>query len=435
MKYLIFLLLLAGAGWGGWWYYQKQQEAEKVQYLTTKVTRGSVTQAVTATGTINPVKNVQVGSQISGNIKELFADYNSPVKAGQIVAQLDPGTYLASYNQTQGELANAKATYDLAVLTAKRKKDLVAQNAAPQADLDSANAALSQAEAQVQIRTAQVQKAKVDLDRCTIFSPVDGTVITRSVDVGQTVAASMSAPVLFTIANDLTKMQINTNVAEADVGNVEDGQNVEFTVDAFPERTFQGKVFQVRNAATVVENVVTYDVVIEVNNEDMKLKPGMTANVSVIIKQKPDTLKVSNAALRYRPPAKVEEGPVASGSVAAAPSSGGGPPSGERRSGGGGGGGGGERRRGGGSGEGRKSKEGHKGEAESGPVERTLYMLKDGAPSPVTVQVGITDGVSTELLSGIEEDTDVVTGQTGGTAKAGGPQGSSSPFGGSPFRR
>ena len=280
----------------------KRGDSDPVEYQTTPVTRGELTQVVTATGTLNPVVNVQVGSQISGNILKLYADFNSTVKAGQIVAEVDPAIYLAIVHQCDGDLANSKAALELAQITAERKKELVAQHAAAQADLDTANASLHQAEATVTMKEANLEKAKVDLDHCTIYSPIDGTVISRAVDVGQTVAAAMNAPVVFTIAKDLTEMQIDTNVAEADVGVVELDQDVDFTVDAFPYRTFHGKVAQVRNAATTVQNVVTYDVVVSVKNTDLKLKPGMTTNISVIVAHRDDVVKISNAALRYRPP-------------------------------------------------------------------------------------------------------------------------------------
>ena len=270
-------------------------------YRTTDVSRGAITQAVTATGTLNPVVNVQVGSQISGNVSKLYVDYNSNVKAGQVVAEIDPAVFKAAVTQAQGDLASAQAALELAKINAARTQDLVKKQSSAQSDLDQAIATLHQAEANVMIKQGALDKAKTDLDHCTITSPIDGTVISRSVDVGQTVAASLSAPVIFTIANDLAKMQIDTNVAEADVGVIEQGQKVDFTVDAFPNRTFHGDVVQVRNAPTTVQNVVTYDTVIGVNNADLKLKPGMTANVSIIVAHRDNVLKVSNAALRFQP--------------------------------------------------------------------------------------------------------------------------------------
>src|SRR5437867_12187602 len=264
-------------------------------YQTTTVTRGPITQAVTATGTLNPVVNVQVGSQVSGNIAKLFADFNSQVKAGQVVAQIDPALFQATVTQAEGDLANAQAALELAKVNATRTQELFAKKTSSQADVDQATANLHQAEANVKIKQGALDKAKADLDHCAITSPIDGVVISRSVDVGQTVAASLQAPVIFAIANDLTKMQIDANVAEADVGVLEVDQNVDFTVDAFPIQTFHGKVVQVRNAPITVQNVVTYDTVIGVSNPDLKLKPGMTANVSIIIAHKDDVLQIKNS--------------------------------------------------------------------------------------------------------------------------------------------
>ena len=308
-------------------------------------------------------------------------------------ARLDAATYQAVVHQNEGDVALAQASLELARLTANRKQELVAQKAAAQADLDSALATLRQAEATLKVKEANLERAKVDLDRCTIRSPVDGTVISRSVDVGQTVAATMNAPVLFTIANDLAKMQIDTNVAEADVGAVEENQTVNFSVDAFPYRVFHGKVSQVRNAATTVQNVVTYDVVVAVDNPDLKLKPGMTANVSIVIAKREDVTKLPNAALRFRmPEPEGTPGATPPASPIAAISAGGGSPGGAppgpgmRRPGGG---------RPGGSG---------------GP--RKVYVTAPGAAKPeqVDVKLGISDGVMTEVLEGLKPGDLVVTG-------------------------
>lgn len=410
MKTFLLVLVIALAG-GGWWYLHRNDEAA-TQYQTVAVTEGPMTQMVTATGTLNPVVNVTVGSQISGYIQELHADFNSPVKSGQVIAKLDPSTYLATVHQMEGDLAQARAALELARLTAKRKKDLAAQNAAPQADLDTALATLQQAEATVQIKEANLEKSRVDLDRCTIRSPIDGTVISRSVDVGQTVAAAMNAPVLFLIANDLTKMQIDSNVAEADVGMVEENQEVEFSVDAYPYRTFKGVVAQVRNAATTVQNVVTYNVVVAVDNPELKLKPGMTANVSIIVAQRENVVKVPNAALRFRPPEAVAKAASPSPNAAA----------GARPAGGGGG------RPGGG------KLGGNAGGAGAAPRgERKVYVLPPGAakPEPVTVKLGISDGLTTEILAGLKPGDLVVTGATV-PRSSGGP--AANPLSGAPRR-
>ena len=351
-------------------------------YQTANVTRGAITQLVTATGTLNPVTNVQVGSQVSGNIQKLFADFNSEVKAGQTVAQIDPMLFQAAVTQAEGDLASSQAALELAKVNAARIQKLFTEKNSSQQDLDSAMAALHQADANVKIKQGALDKAKADLDHCTITSPIDGVVISRSVDVGQTVAASLQAPVIFQIANDLTKMQIDSNVAEADVGAVEVGQDVDFTVDAFPTRTFHGKVVQVRNAPITVQNVVTYDTVIGVENKDLKLKPGMTANVSIIIAHKDNVLQLKNAALRFRPPeaaAEPKSASAQSGPRAAGPRPGGSPggarPTGAR-----------ERR-----------------------PDRTVYTLSFGRPKPVQIKTGISDGIVTEVTEGLKEGDNVVT--------------------------
>jgi HlyD family secretion protein len=351
-------------------------------FQTAPVTRGPITQAVTATGTLNPVQNVQVGSQVSGNIQKLFADFNSVVKAGQVIAQIDPVVFQANVNQAEGDVSNARAALELARLNEARTQALVAKPNSAQSDLDQATAALHQAEANVKIKEGALEKAKADLDHCTITSPIDGIVISRNVDVGQTVAASLQAPVIFQIANDLSKMQIDANVAEADVGAVAVDQDVEFTVDAFPTRTFPGKVVQVRNAPITVQNVVTYDTVIGVSNPEQKLKPGMTANVSIVSAHRDDTLKIPNSALRFRPP---DQSPTA------APRRD--PSSGPRQPGGG------------------NESGGNRAERRT---ERTVYVLASGAskPAAVTIKTGISDGITTEVVEGLKEGDRVVTGMT-----------------------
>jgi HlyD family secretion protein len=296
----ILVLVVLGAVVGGIMYY-KNDHAEAPQYQTALVARGDLTQIVTASGQVNPVLNIQVGSQISGNIAKLFADFNSLVKSNQIVAQLDPAIFLAAVHQGEGDLANAKASLELQRVEEKRSKTLFDSKLVSNSDYDTAVASLHQAEAQVSIKQAALERAQLDLDHCTIYAPVDGIVISRNVDVGQTVAASMNAPVLFQIANDLAKMQIDASVSEADVGTVEEGQNVTFTVDAYPNRTFIGQVVQIRNSASNIQNVVTYDSVVGVTNADFKLKPGMTATVSITTAQRTNVLKIPNAALRFKP--------------------------------------------------------------------------------------------------------------------------------------
>src|SRR5437660_1392851 len=244
---LVSFLLLCAVACAGW-YYRKTLPDLAANYQTMVVSRGDLLQVVTASGQLDPVVKVEVGSQISGNIQKLNVDFNSPVKQGQVIAQLDPATYEANFIQAQGNLSNAKAGLELAQLNAERGKVLRADKLNPQADYDKALADLHQAEANVKINEGILKKAAVDLARCTIYAPIDGVVISRNVNVGQTVAASLSAPILFVIANDLSRMQIEADVAEADIGSVEEGQEVECTVDAFPGQVFQGKVTQIRNA-------------------------------------------------------------------------------------------------------------------------------------------------------------------------------------------
>jgi HlyD family secretion protein len=389
LPFIAAVLVLAAIA--GIWHFAMRGGA-KEKYQTVAISRGQIVQAVTATGTLNPVVNVQVGSQISGNIEKLFADFNSVVKAGQVVAQIDPAVFQASVTQAEGDLANALAALELAKLNAKRTEALVAKQNSAQSDLDQTTAALHQAEAAVKIKQGALDKAKVDLDRCTITSPIDGIVISRNVDVGQTVAASLSAPVIFTIARDLTQMQIDANVAEADIGVVEKGLKVEFTVDAFPRRTFRGEVVQVRNAPITVQNVVTYDTVIGVANEDLKLKPGMTANVSVVIDRREDCLKIVNAALRFRPPGPTPV-PVAAGA--------------ERN-------------------------QAHRPPRDASG-ERTVYLYAGhGEPRSVQIKTGISDGVYTEVIDGLKEGDRVVTAATDGAPSATGT--ANNPFSGGPRR-
>lgn len=285
------------------------------KFRTDKVTRGDITATVTATGTVNAVTTVLVGTQVSGTIKELYVDFNSVVKKGQPIAQIDPANFEAQVDQARANLQAAKANLEkaeAAALDAKRirdrNRDLVKSDIVAQSELDTSETNYEAAKAQVSVAKAQIMQAEaalktaeINLRYTKIISPVNGTVVSRNVDVGQTVAASFQTPTLFNIAQDLKKMQIDSSVVEADIGKIRVGQPVEFTVDAYPDITFKGSVSEVRNAPIVVQNVVTYDVVIKVDNSELKLKPGMTANVSIIISTKKDVLRIPNAALRFRP--------------------------------------------------------------------------------------------------------------------------------------
>ncbi len=313
---IILIVILAA---GAFFVLRKGENGPK--FRTEKVTKGDVRATVTATGTVNAVTTVLVGTQVSGTIKTLYVDFNSPVKKGQLLAQIDPATFDAQVGQARANLSLAKANVEKAEAalvdakrTMERNKTLYARNLIARSDLDtsetnyqSATAQISASKAQVEQARAALRLAETNLMYTRIISPVDGTVISRSVDVGQTVAASFQTPTLFNIAQDLTRMQIDTSVDEADIGKIQVDLPVEFLVDAYPETNFIGRVSEIRNAPTTVQNVVTYDVVVKVDNPDLKLKPGMTANVSVILADKKGILRVPNAAFRFRPSEKEKE--------------------------------------------------------------------------------------------------------------------------------
>ncbi|MDI9571275.1 MAG: efflux RND transporter periplasmic adaptor subunit [Pseudomonadota bacterium] len=331
-----------------------------LKYRTEKATAGDIRATVMATGKIDAVTTVIVGAQTSGMIKAIHVDYNSPVKRGQVLAQIDPATFAARVEQARANLmlarANlekAEATLQDAQRTRNRYETLFARNLVARSDLDTALTSMETAQAQVSASRAQVEQARanlkqteIDLAYTTIRSPVDGMVISRNVDIGQTVAASFQTPTLFNIAQDLTKMQVKTSVDEADIGRIREGQPVEFTVDAFPEMVFRGDVSEVRNAPTTVSNVVTYEVIVRVDNPEMKLKPGMTANVSIIIDHRQGVLRVPSAALRFRMPSQ-----------------------------------GGKREQG-------------------GTKEMQLWVLAGEKPRRLSVRTGITDGSYTEITDG-----------------------------------
>jgi HlyD family secretion protein len=329
---VIALLIIAGAAAGAWVYYVRRAGPE-IRPVTSPITRGDIVDAVSTTGTLQAVTTVQIGSQVSGNISYLGADFNSIVKQGQIIAKLDPSLLQAQLEQSkanvlrsQADVAQAEANLARARVTLvdaqqkyARAKQLDAKGLAPQADMDaakiavdaaqsslqSAEAALNSAKASVGQSQANFNQAQVNLEHTIITSPVDGIVTQRSVDVGQTVAASMQAPTLFVIAVDLTKLQVSANIDEADIGRIRPGQRATFRVDAYPTDTFEGTVAQVRLQPVVVQNVTTYATIIDAPNADLKLRPGMTATLRVEVSQKSDVLRVPSAALRFRPTADV----------------------------------------------------------------------------------------------------------------------------------
>jgi HlyD family secretion protein len=351
---LLIVALAAAFGRGG-----KTGRTGGQRFETVKVDRGRIVARVTASGTLSALVTVQVGSQVSGRIQTLSVDFNSPVHRGQILATIDPQLFQAAVEQAranlaaaEGNLAKAKAQALDANRQYERAKSLLqGERLIAQADVDTAEANARVAEAQVQASQgaleqarASLYQAQVNLGYARIVSPIDGIVISRNVDVGQTVAASLQAPTLFTIAQDLRKMQVDTDVAEADVGKLSTGMETTFAVDAYPGERFRGAVRQIRNAPTTLQNVVTYDAVIDVANPELKLRPGMTANVTFIYAEKEDVLRVPNAALRFRPPPE----------LAAA--------------------------------------------AKPVPDRRTVWILRGGRPTPVAIRTGLSDGTLTEAL-------------------------------------
>lgn len=442
-SFLIILVVAAGTT-GAWFYAQGRGGTPK--YRFTRVEKGPLVATVSATGSLNAVITVQVGSQVSGQIKQLLADFNSQVKKGQLIARIDPEIFEAKVNQARADLENSQASVlnqtanleraradvenaraalagaraqtakaRVGFLEAKRdldrktellRKELISQSDkdTAQANHDSAAAQLESAQAQeqavasqirmsvaqlavagAQLKAAQAQvkqkqaaldQAMVDLDHTMIRAPVDGVVVSRNVDVGQTVAASLQAPTLFTIAQDLTQMQVDTNVDEADIGRIRLGDRVTFTVDAFPARPFSGQVVQIRKAPQVVQNVVTYNVVVGVQNPDLKILPGMTANVRIVVDQKASVLRVPNAALRFRPQGVQADGPARGGP---------------------------------------QERPGGRGPTAGGPGAsgRVWVLGPDGKPQPLSLQLGISDGTFTELRDGaLTEGQEVIVGST-----------------------
>lgn len=381
-----------GLAIGGYVFFNGERKAP-IRYRTSGVERGPVVSIVSATGAINPVVSVQVGTQVSGMIKSLHADFNSRVKAGDTVAIIDPEPFKARREQAASNLEMARSNVARAKTDlAQRKRELdrvqslVAQQFVSQNDVDLALTNYQSAGAQVRVTEAQVRQAEaalnsaeLDLKYTVIRSPVDGIVVARNVEVGQTVAASFATPNLFLIALDLTKMQVDTNVSEADIGGMTEGKEASFTVDAYPGMPFAGVIRQVRLAPINVQNVVTYNVVVAVDNQDLRLKPGMTANVSIVVAQKDQVLKVPNAALRFTPP----QGDRAEGHSSD---------------------------RNGAKAEGRPAPGRPAAvSADSGGQTKRVWRLgaSDGL-EPVSIQTGISDGVSTEMVAGPLGEGDLV---------------------------
>jgi HlyD family secretion protein len=375
---LLWGLLIVGGGLAGGRLIRPQAKDPAARFETAMVQRRIIESHVTATGTVSALVTVQVGSQVSGRIQELFVDYNSPVKKGQVIARIDPQLIQASVKRAQANLTAAKANLQRAKVEARnarrqaeRSRLLLRQQFISQAEFETAEVTAESARTQVAAAEgalsqgrAALDEAEVNLRYTTIVSPTDGFVISRSVDVGQTVAASLQAPTLFTIAEDLRKMQVEASISEADVGRLEDGMRATFTVDAWPGERFEGVIRQIRNDPKTEQNVVTYKAIIDVENPKLRLKPGMTANVIIIIARQENVLGVPNAALRLRPPA---------------PGAGG------------------------------------EGTAEQPPLGiRTVFVLRDGHPTPVHVKPGVTDGTFTEVEGSLREGDPVITDMTAG---------------------
>ncbi len=420
----IAIALAAFAGWRVW------KRPPPLAFDTATADQGPVVARITATGILSALVTVQVGAQVSGQITQLLVDYNSPVKKGQLIARLDPVFYQAGVDQARANFVAAKAQVDKAnvqEVDAKRQYDRTAalkqRDLMSQADLDTAEATWRAASAQTGTAKGQLEQARAQLKQAeenlrftNIHSPIDGVVISRSVDVGQTVASSLAAPTLFTIAEDLRRMQVDTSVAEADVGKLHDGMEATFLVDAYPNEKFSGRIRQIRNAPQTVQNVVTYDAVIDVDNPDLKLKPGMTANSTVVYAERQDVTRVPNAALRFRPPPEMlaqlggGRGPgsrgAGTGPSGSAPAAGGGT--------------------GPGAGRGSGAAAARPGAGRTPPVEgqKTVWVLRDDKPAAVRITTGVSDGTLTEVTDGALKPGDVViTGVAGAPAAgtAGGP--------------
>lgn len=409
----IVIALLATLG-AVYYFFLREESAGPVTYRYTSIERGNITKGVTATGTVQATKTVQVGSQVSGTITELYADFNSRVSKGQVLARLDPTFYNAAVAEAQANLAKANAELSNNQREEARAKDLVAANLIAQAEYDVVRTKLLNSRATVDQVRAQLQRAQVNLGYTIIRSPISGTVVSREVDIGQTVAASLNAPVIFKIAEDLNKMQVAANIDEADIGEVKDGLNVKFTVDAYPSEEFTGTVLQTRINPTVTQNVVTYSVIIDADNAEGKLLPGLTATVNIVADSRQEVLRVPNAALRFDPDKVASAGAAQPGGGRNATGDGASP--GARNSG-----------------------------AARAKRTPTIYIKSaakkaegKAALVPVKVKLGLTDGAYTELISAEPAlkagDSIAVGAQAAPSANTAAPAGSPIPTGGRRMR-
>ena len=382
IKAAVLLIVVIAVAAGAWWY--SGNKKSEIQYKTAEITRSDLRSVIQATGTLDAVETVDVGTQISGTVKEIYIDYNSVVKKGQLIAEIDSATQAADVAQSQAnlqaaraDLQNYEAVRDNAKRNLERTRELARRDLIAKSDVDAdvkslatAQAQVSSAKARIAQYSAALQKTQINLGYTKIYSPVDGVVVAKNVDKGQTVAASYQTPSIAEIARDLKDMQVEVNVDEADIGSVKEGQSAEFTVDTFANDTFRGRVTQVRLSPTTSNNVVTYTVIVKVANEDGKLLPGMTANVSLITQERQGVLVAPNSAFRFKPvdlnAEQANQGPPGPGG-------------------------------------GRK-------QTVAAVTKPALYMLDKKKPVRVEVEKGITDGQSTEVTSGVKEGDRVITG-------------------------
>jgi HlyD family secretion protein len=419
-KTVVWLLVVAAAGVGVFFLIGSRGKPE-AKYRTATIDKGDVTQTVTATGAVSAVITVKVGSQVSGIISRLYVDFNSQVKKGALLAELDPTPFQEKVNASAAALQKAQVDERNVAIALRRQTAMKAQGLTPEADFDSAQANYDSAKASVAQANAALKQTRTDLGYTKIVAPIDGVVVDRQYDVGQTVAASFQAPMLFQIAQDLTKMQVAADVSESDIGRVQMGEPVKFTVDAFPDRQFRGKVAQIRLIATVNQNVVTYPVIVEVSNPDLLLRPTMTANVTIDVATVRDTLRVPNAALRWKPETTTA---AAASPEERAPRSG----QGGAGQGGAGQGGAGQSgtaataRQPGQAGEGGGAGGAGRSGGSRGARPTTIYEAQGpkGEPKPVEIRPGITDGRFTQVVSGdVKVGDTVIVGLA--TAKANAP--------------
>ena len=367
------------------WLLSGGKKEEKITFDTAAVAPANIMNSITATGTIEPVTSVTVGTQVSGIVSKLFVDYNSVVKKGQVIAELDKTNLMSQLNTAKTQLATAQSQLNYQTANYKRYKTLFEKGLVAADDFDNAKLSYTQAKEQVVSAKEEVQRAQTNLGYATITSPIDGVVLSKSVEEGQTVAASFSTPELFTIAQDLTNMQVVADVDEADIGDVKEGERVTFTVDAYPDDTFEGEVKQVRQEATTTNNVVTYEVVISAPNADLKLKPGLTANVTIYTAERKGVLSVPSKALRFTP---------------------------------------------------QKETVGKMKIVDVANAKNKVWTIEGNSIVAHKVNIGMTDGTNTQIVGGIAEGTKVVTGLnvTGGEEKM--PmeaQGEKSPFAPGPY--